>query len=231
MESAGKAVFFCNVHMLMLSQEDGDLESAMASADFVIPDGVPVAWLQRWLGEGSADVFRGYEAVEMLCSLAASSGRAVGFLGSTDKVLQGMTEQLKQRHADLNIDYLYSPPLLGEEIDPDPELVEQINSKNLACLFVGLGCPKQEKWVAAYGSHLNCNLLAVGAAFDWLAGTTAKPPAWMEQRGLAWLFRLAQNPRRMWYRYLIYNSKFVLKSAKLLTWDKLGMKKSEKGNG
>ena len=87
-------------------------------------------------------------------------------------------------------------------------------------LFVGLGCPKQEKWAARYGPELDCHVLAVGAAFDWLAGTTRKPPDWTEKAGLAWLWRLAQNPRRMWHRYLIYNTKFILKSAKLLTWDR-----------
>ena len=215
-----KSVFFCNVHMLMLSREDQDLASAMASADIVFADGVPEAWLQRKLGARDADVLRGYEAVELVCRQAADTDAAIGFLGSTDVVLRKLTANLEQKHKGLSINYIHSPGQISEVIEIDSDLVEQINAKQLYCLFIGLGCPKQEKWVSRYGPHLNCNLLAVGAAFDWLAGTSGKPPGWMENAGLAWFFRLAQSPGKMWRRYLIYNTKFVALATKLLLWDK-----------
>ncbi|NNK52264.1 MAG: WecB/TagA/CpsF family glycosyltransferase [Xanthomonadales bacterium] len=215
-----KSVFFCNAHMLMLSREDEALAAAMVAADMVFADGVPVAWLQRRSGAPDADVLRGYEAVELICGETAGSDRKIGFLGSTEHVLAGLSKSLRERYPSLSIDYLHSPGMINDVIQPEGELIAQINGKNLHCLFVGLGCPKQEKWVQEYAPHLNCSLLAVGAAFDWLAGTTRKPPEWMEKSGLAWLFRLIENPAKMWHRYLIYNTKFMLASFKLLTWDK-----------
>lgn len=219
-EDGPKSIIFCNVHMLMLSQEDMELASAMAAADFVMPDGVPVAWLQRRLGHRRADVLRGYEAVTTLCAQAASLGKSVGFLGSTEVVLKELSKHLKQRHQGLEVSYLYAPPLIRDKIEVNSSLVKSINSYDLDCLFVGLGCPKQEKWIARYGPELNCSVLAVGAAFDWISGRTNKPPGWIENIGFAWLFRLMQDPRRMWPRYLIYNSEFVIKSVKLLLWDR-----------
>lgn len=215
-----KSILFCNVHMLMLSQKDYDLASAMKAAGFIIPDGVPIAWLQHRLGYNDADVLRGYEAVNVLCAQAASLGKSVGFLGSTEVVLKELSKHLKQRHQGLEVSYLYAPPLIRDKIEVNSSLVKSINSYDLDCLFVGLGCPKQEKWIARYGPELNCSVLAVGAAFDWISGGTNKPPGWIENIGFAWLFRLMQDPRRMWPRYLIYNSEFVIKSVKLLLWDR-----------
>ena len=215
-----KSAFFCNVHMLMLSREDAALSAAMVSADMVFADGVPVAWLQRRTGTADAGVLRGYEALEMICGEAARSGEKIGFFGSTENVLSRLSDNLRQKFPSLKIGFVHSPGPVGESIRPEPDLISQINAENLHALFIGLGCPRQEKWVATYAPHLNCNLLAVGAAFDWLAGTTRKPPDWMEKAGLAWFFRLMENPAKMWRRYMIYNTKFVLASLKLLTWDK-----------
>jgi N-acetylglucosaminyldiphosphoundecaprenol N-acetyl-beta-D-mannosaminyltransferase len=210
------AALFCNVHMLMLSQEDEQLASAMDRAELVFADGFPVAWLQRRLGRPDSDVLRGFEAVLEVCWYAARSGSPVGFLGSTDTVLSELKRSIEGRCPGLRIPYLVSPPDLKRDISVDARLVEKINSLGLTCLFVGLGCPKQELWVAAYRPHLNCSLLAVGAAFDWLAGTTRMPPSWMLQHGLGWLFRLLQDPVRMSHRYIKYNTKFLIKTAGLL---------------
>jgi len=211
-----QAVFFCNVHMLMISQDDAALAEAMASANLLIPDGVPLAWLQRRLGHANSAVLRGYEAVRLLCAEAAASGKSVGFLGSTDEVLDAMAANLRHAYPGLEVALQYSPPISSEALVLDRAFMERINSQELFCLFVGLGCPKQEKWVARHAPELNCSLLAVGAAFGWLAGTTRKPPAWMERSGLGWLFRLVQNPRKMWHRYLVYNTRFIISSAVLL---------------
>lgn len=189
----------------------------MDRASLVIPDGVPVAWLQRKLGVSCAGVYRGYQAVEALCSAAAGTGQPVGFFGSTESVLAALIAQLSGRHPNLSVKFCRSPPLFSSlDIKVDSDLVKEINTRNLRYLFVGLGCPKQEIWIDKYADELNCSLLGVGAAFDWLAGTTSKPPGWMEQSGLAWLYRLIQHPRKMWYRYLVYNTKFIFASAQLL---------------
>ena len=211
---------FCNVHMIMLAQEDKALANAISEADYVFADGVPVAWLQARLHRRPARAFRGYEAMLYLCERACSAGHKVGLFGSTEKVLAGLRQNLVQKFPALQISYAAAPAYVeGELKSPDSEIAA-INAAGLRYLFVGLGCPKQEKWMQCHASQLNCSLLGVGAAFDWLAGTTPKPPAWMEQAGLGWLFRLALNPRRLWRRYLVYNSKFILAALKALYFNR-----------
>ena len=212
----GRSMFFCNVHMLMLSQQDAGLASAMLSADFVFPDGVPIAWLQRRLGFTEADVFRGEEALEQVCERATAEGQSIGFYGASGEVLSELASNLQQRYPDLKIGYLQAPGKIANEPAFDNHVADQINAQNLSCLFIGLGCPKQEKWAALYASKLNCDLVCVGAVFDWYAGKTRKPPDWTVNAGLAWLYRLLQDPRRMWRRYLVYNSKFIIMTIKLM---------------
>jgi len=211
-----QSVFFCNVHMLMLAQEDTALAGAMRDADRVFADGVPVAWLQRRLSGRDAQVIRGYEVMLAACEYAAKHGEGIGLLGSTEPVMQALVDGLQARFPGLDIRYRHCPPYVASELCSAPEELQAIRDSDIKWLFVGLGCPKQEKWVARYRDAFDCNVLAVGAAFDWLSGRTGKPPAWMERYALAWLHRLLQNPSKMWYRYLKYNTKFVLKASKLL---------------
>jgi N-acetylglucosaminyldiphosphoundecaprenol N-acetyl-beta-D-mannosaminyltransferase len=209
-------VLFCNVHMLMLSREDSQLATAMDQADWVLADGVPVAWLQRRISAKQAQVIRGYELMLELCRFARDQQQRIGLLGSTPDVLRQLADKLQQRFPGLQIACQHAPEFSTGVPQTDAEALEEINHAAVQWLFVGMGCPKQEKWIHQYGDSLDCHLLGVGAAFDWLAGSTAKPPGWMEKAGLAWLFRLLQNPRKMWYRYLNFNSKFLYNSAKLL---------------
>ena len=214
--SAGSAVYFCNVHMLMLSRGDPVLAQAMDAAEFVFPDGVPVAWLQRRLGQADATVLRGYEAMELVCERAARNNQTVGIFGGTDKILEALSDSLLTRFPGLRIVLAHAPPMIEEDSPVDPGLVEMIQTAAPHFLFVSLGCPKQEKWIHRYREHLNCAMLGVGAAFGWLAGTSARPPAWMERLGLVWLFRLVTDPRRTARRYFVYNTQFLLAAAKML---------------
>lgn len=210
---------FCNVHMLMLSQKDKVLAEAIQSADYVFADGVPVAWLQGRLHETSASVLRGYEAVLQLCERVSRVGQPVGFLGSTPEVLEALVAELNARFPLLEVAFQSSPPFVENELlSTEPEL-DSLNSAGLAHLFVGLGCPKQEKWIHRHARKLNCSVLGVGAAFEWLAGVEPLPPHWMEKSGLGWLHRLLHNPGRMWHRYLVYNPAFAVAAARAL-WDK-----------
>lgn len=213
---AAHSALFCNVHMLMLSRQDTALASAMDDADYVFADGVPVAWIQSRIAGRKAYVLRGYEAVQFLCARAASQEKRVGLYGSTPEVLERLANYLKSRYSSLEIGLMRAPPVVeGELASSRPEL-DSINAAGLDYLFVGLGCPKQEKWIHRYAGELDCSVLGVGAAFDWLAGTTHMPPRWMAESGLAWLHRLAHDPLRLWKRYLIYNTAFVFTAAKVL---------------
>ena len=211
-----QSVYFCNVHMLMLSQEDPALARAMDNAGWVFADSAPVAWLQRRISGKDAKVIPGYKIMLAICDRAAKTGERVGFLGSTPEVMSQLVNSLSGRFKDLPVSYQYCPPYMQGELVLSQEESQALKKADIQWLFVGLGCPKQEKWIATYSSELNCHTLGVGAAFDWLSGSVKKPPDWMERLGLAWVFRLMNNPRRMWSRYLIYNTKFLIKVSGFL---------------
>jgi len=211
-----QSVFFCNVHMLMLAQEDPTLANAMDNADMVFADSAPVAWLQRRISGKDAKVIPGYKIMLAICERAAKRGEQIGFMGSTSEVMNQLVANLCARFEGLSVAYQYCPPFMpGELVSTDEEL-QALKQSDISWLFVGLGCPKQEKWIATYGKELGCHTLGVGAAFDWLSGSVKKPPDWTERFGLAWVYRLLNNPRRMWSRYLIYNTKFLVRAIVFL---------------
>jgi len=208
------SVYFCNVHMLMLAQEDPVLHEAMRSADVIFADGVPVAWLQGRLSGKDAKVIRGYEMMLAICERAARHREKVGFIGSTQNVMDGLVTNLRERFQDLEVSFQYCPPVMDGDLTSTHAELASIKDSGIEWLFVGLGCPKQEKWITKHINELDCKVLGVGAAFDWISGNISKPPAWMERFALAWLYRLLQNPSKMWQRYLIYNSRFIAKAIR-----------------
>ena len=212
-DNPNQSVFFCNVHMLMLAQEDKVLAKAMNNADWVFADSAPVAWLQRRISGERAKVIPGYKIMLAVCDYAAKHDQKVGLMGSTPSVMNQLVNNLSSRFADLSISYQYCPPFMQGELVTTEKELQALKESGIQWLFVGLGCPKQEKWVAAYGNKIDCHALAVGAAFDWLSGSVKKPPDWMERFGLAWVYRLLNNPRKMWSRYLIYNTKFLIRAG------------------
>jgi N-acetylglucosaminyldiphosphoundecaprenol N-acetyl-beta-D-mannosaminyltransferase len=214
-QNSKQSMYFCNVHMLMLSQEDPVLSAAMDRTDWVFADGVPIAWLQSRVSGEEAKVIRGYEFMLAVCEHAAKTGEKIGFMGSTDEVIKDLVKNLHERFEGLNVVYQYCPPFMENELTSTQEELQNIRDSQLRWLFVGLGCPKQEKWIASYKGELNCNILGVGAAFDWLSGHVKMPPRWMESSGLGWLYRLLNNPLKMWRRYFIYNSKFIFRVIKM----------------
>ncbi len=151
-----------------------------------------------------------------VCERAARKGDKVGFLGSTDEVMKSLVSNLCERFEGLNVVYQYCPPFMKDQLTSTQEEIQSIKDSKVKWLFVGLGCPKQEKWIANYKDELNCNILGVGAAFDWLSGLEKMPPHWMESSGLGWLYRLINNPLKMWRRYFIYNSKFLVRVIGML---------------
>jgi len=199
----------------MLAQDDKVLANAMDNADVVFADGVPIAWLQSRLTDQDAEVIRGYEIMLAVCERAEKNGEKVGFFGSTDDVMKSLIDKLCVQFKNLNVAYQMCPQFVEGEIASSVEDLQAINESGIRWLFVGLGCPKQEKWIYRYNNELKCNILGVGAAFDWLSGLTRKPPKWMEKYALAWLYRLFQNPSRMFHRYMKYNSRFILRVLKL----------------
>jgi N-acetylglucosaminyldiphosphoundecaprenol N-acetyl-beta-D-mannosaminyltransferase len=140
---------------------------------------------------------------------AASQCLPVGFYGSVPEVLKSLVNRMRLRFPSLQIVYTCSPPFRPMTAQEDAEIIRAVRTAGVRILFVGLGCPRQERWIDAHRGKIAAVMIGVGAAFDFHAGFKRQAPAWMQARGLEWLFRLLQEPRRLWKRYLFKNSRFV----------------------
>lgn len=198
-----------NVHMLMEAHDSPNFKGVVNGADLVAPDGMPLVWMIRL--KGKRDQQRVYGPTLMLHVLAAAAREniPVGFYGSAPHVLESLVERMQARYEGLNVAFSVSPPF--HELTPpeDDAIVKKFNQSGARILFVGLGCPKQEIWMANHRGKINAVMLGVGAAFDFHAGIKPQAPAWMQNIGLEWLFRLFSEPRRLWKRYLYHNPRFV----------------------
>jgi N-acetylglucosaminyldiphosphoundecaprenol N-acetyl-beta-D-mannosaminyltransferase len=204
--------FVCaaNVHMVMEGHDHLDFRDKVNAADLVTPDGMPLVWVLRRMGSWNQERVYGPELMLRLLTKAEECGIHVGFLGSTPETLAQLVEQIHQRFPNLRIAYTYSPPFGPVMPEEDLEIVREINESGAGILFIGLGCPKQEKWMAAHSGKIQVVMVGVGAAFDFIAGTKRQAPVWMQKSGLEWLYRLGYEPRRLWRRYLYHNSRYVL---------------------
>jgi N-acetylglucosaminyldiphosphoundecaprenol N-acetyl-beta-D-mannosaminyltransferase len=202
-------VCVCNVHLVMEANDDAATGRAVAGADLVTPDGVPLVWGLHLLGLRDAERVHGPWLLPHLCEEAARRKVPVGFYGGTPQVLADLIAELRRRSPDLEVAYQHSPPFRGLSEEEDGDVVREIVASGARILFVGLGCPSQERWMAAHRERLPLVMLGVGAAFDFVSGHKREAPMWMQQMGLGWLFRLACEPRRLWYRYAYHNPRFL----------------------
>lgn len=179
--------------------------------DLVTPDGQPVRWALNWLYQTHLpDRVYGPELMLRLCRQAAEIGLPVYFFGSHPETLRRLCANLHQKFPHLQI--AGCRPSYFRRLAPDENetLRREIYAGGAKLVFVGLGCPRQEVWIYEQRLALAMPLIAVGAAFDFIAGTKPQAPHWMQKRGLEWCFRLIHEPRRLWQRYLIYNPLFIL---------------------
>jgi N-acetylglucosaminyldiphosphoundecaprenol N-acetyl-beta-D-mannosaminyltransferase len=163
-----------------------------------------------------------------LCERAAKENISVYCYGSTEETLRLLRGQLAAAFPTLEITS-ESPPFRALPTNEDDLAVERINSSGAGIVFVGLGCPKQECWMAEHRGRINAVMIGVGAAFDFHAGTIKRAPKWMQNAGLEWLHRLASEPRRLWKRYLVTNTLFIIGAAKQLLKTKIATKNRIKG--
>lgn len=202
-------VCITNVHVTMESYDSADYRALVNAADLVTPDGMPLVWALRLFGARDATQVRGPTLIQHLLEQAAAAGVAVGFYGGTPEVLSLLLEVCRERYPALHVAYAHAPPFRPLTEEEDAAIVREINHSGVRILFVGLGCPKQERWMAAHRGAVNGVMLGVGAAFDFLAGVKREAPIWMQRAGLEWCFRLASEPRRLWRRYAYHNPRFV----------------------
>jgi len=212
--SESRYVCVSNVHVTMESYDSAEFRSIVNGADLVIPDGMPLVWALRLFGVVEATQVRGHTLTVHVLERAAAEGIAVGFYGASPAVLTCMLDACRRRFPGLRVAYAHAPPFRQLTVDEDATVVREINRTGARILFIGLGCPKQERWMAWHKGRVNAVMLGVGAAFDFLAGVKAQAPAWMQRAGLEWLFRLATEPRRLWHRYAYHNPRFVMLLAR-----------------
>ncbi|MGQ0542242.1 MAG: WecB/TagA/CpsF family glycosyltransferase [Blastocatellia bacterium] len=216
-------VCFSTVHMVMESNDDPMYAAKVNGADLVIPDGMPLVWMQKLQGRRNAARTRANDMMGELCRYAEKENLSVGFYGGQQQVIDMIVERAAVDFPDLKVAYAFSPPFRTLTEDEDETVMQEINAASPDLLFMGLGCPKQENWMAANKGRLRCVMFGVGASFDFYAGNIKECPPWMGRVGLEWLFRLWQEPKRLWYRYLILNPRFVA----LATLQLLRLKKFE----
>jgi N-acetylglucosaminyldiphosphoundecaprenol N-acetyl-beta-D-mannosaminyltransferase len=206
------------VHTVVASQDDPELRDAVLNASFTVPDGQPLVWAMNALGHDLPSRVYGPELMERACERAARTGLRFYLYGGRDQgALVQLALNLRRRHPGVRIVGGYSPPF--REMTPEEEeaVVEEVNASGADVVWVGIGVPKQEKWMARMRPRLQAPVLVgVGAAFDFHAGLVPQAPDWMQRLGLEWAFRLAHEPRRLWKRYLTYNSLFLWLLARQL---------------
>ena len=200
------------VHALTVGHSDPEMREALRGATLVLPDGMPVVWAANLLGANLTDRVYGPELMLRYNERCAERGHRVWLYGGRDQgSLVQLALNLRRRHPGIDIVGGYSPPFRPMTDEEEETLVNQINDARPDILWVGIGVPKQEKWMARMRERLDVPVMcAVGAAFDFHAGRISQAPAWMQQRGLEWIYRIAQEPRRLLPRYLYFNPRFVL---------------------
>ncbi len=202
-------VTICNVHVVVSASRDAAYRDIINRSDMATPDGAPVAWMLRRQGFAGQPRISGPDLMWALCQRAAAEGLPIYCYGSTDSTLGLLEARLRAAFPALKMT-MESPPFRALSAEEDAAAVARINASGAGIVFVGLGCPKQERWMAEHRGRVNAVMIGVGAAFDFHAGTVRRAPAWMRDNGLEWLHRLVSEPRRLWKRYLVTNSLFML---------------------
>jgi len=209
--STGNYGYVCiaNVDMLTRAKRSPELSTALRRSLFTFMDGMPVVWALKLKGCLNAERNYGPALMLSVCEKAARHKTSIFLYGGSSDELLALQVSLKRRIPDLRIAGALSPPLLPEKPAIDSEVVKQINASGARIVFVGLGCPKQEHWMAVHSGQINAVCIGVGLAFAQNAGKVARAPALMQRMGMEWLFRLIQEPKRLWRRYLVGNSMFI----------------------
>jgi len=210
---------FTNVHVVMSAQNNKELMAALNhSAAFSQPDGMPLVWAMKTYGKKFKDRVYGPDTFELCMKKSVELNLKHFFYGSTEKTLKLLQNNLLKKFPGLVISGSYSPPFRPLTVEEEKEVTKKINESGANIVWVGLGAPKQEIWVDKMAGKLSAPVIvAIGAAFDFHAGTVKQAPDWMQNHGLEWLYRLIQEPHRLWFRYFYYNPLYIIK----FTWERI----------
>ncbi len=208
-------VSVCNVHSVMSARRDERLGSVIANSEIATPDGVPLVWALRWTARPEQERVYGPELMRRALVDEAGHGLNHFLYGSSDETLAALTAAISDFAPTAKLVGQISPPYRDVTAKERAEHLEAIRSSGADVVWVGLGMPKQELWMGEVRDELpGVALVGVGAAFDFLAGNVKQAPRWMQRSGLEWLYRLIQEPRRLWKRYIWNNPAFVVLLAR-----------------
>ncbi|MCR5508962.1 MAG: WecB/TagA/CpsF family glycosyltransferase [Lachnospiraceae bacterium] len=205
---SGDYICVSNVHTTVMSYEDESYRNIQNGAILAIPDGGPLSSLGRKRGYKMSRT-TGPGFMEEVLKISAANGYRHYFYGSTGETLDKLKAVLEEKYPGLNIAGMYSPPFRPLTAEEDAAIVSKINSLSPDFIWVGLGAPKQEIWMAGHQGKVSGLMVGVGAAFDFFSGNIKRAPEWMQRLNLEWLYRLMQDPGRLFKRYLVTNTKFI----------------------
>jgi N-acetylglucosaminyldiphosphoundecaprenol N-acetyl-beta-D-mannosaminyltransferase len=207
----GQSSYVCvaNVHMVMEAFDSPKFRGVVNDADLSTPDGRPLVWALKMLGSRNASQVRGADLVMNVAERAAREDVPVGLYGGTPESLAEFVQVLHWRFPGIEVPCIIAPPFRPLTSEEDRAITKEIAASGARILFVGIGCPKQERWMAAHRGAFPAVMLGVGAAFDFHTGRVRQAPRWMQAAGLEWLFRLMMDPRRLWRRYVKHNPRFL----------------------
>lgn len=209
-------ICICNAHSVVTATSDEAFASAVRQADMATSDGAPVAWLiGKQTGQAQPRI-NGPDLMWRYLAEGSVQGGPVFLYGATEETLRILHARMMESFPSLQIAGSYSPPFRPLTDEEDEKVVDMINSSGATTVWVSLGCPKQEKWMAEHRGQIQAVMIGVGAAFDYHAGTIKRAPLWMQRNGLEWLHRFASEPGRLWKRYLVTNSVFIFLAARQL---------------
>jgi N-acetylglucosaminyldiphosphoundecaprenol N-acetyl-beta-D-mannosaminyltransferase len=220
-----KYVCVANVHMLIEAYQQPEFYNILQNADLVTPDGMPLVWMLKIFGVRKPSRIAGMDILLALCQHSAENEISLFFVGSTDKVLHKIRSRIEVEFPNVTIAGMESPPFKSRIESKNHSLADRINKSEANIIFVALGCPKQEQWMAMHKGDIKGVMIGLGAAFEVFAGEKEWAPVWIRKAGLEWLFRLIQEPRRLWKRYLYTNSFFIYLIIKQFLLHKFSKKK------
>lgn len=205
----GRYICVSNVHTTVMAHDNENYRNVQNGAALRLPDGKPLSVVSRKRGFKEAERVTGPDLMRELFEESQKTGLRMFFYGSTDDILAELKEKLFEKYPDMQIAGMYSPPFRKLTEEEDLRDVEMINNTSPDIVWVGLGAPKQEIWMNRHQGKINAVMIGVGAGFDYFAGRIKRAPKWMQRMSLEWLYRLLQEPGRLFKRYFVTNTKFL----------------------
>ena len=211
-----RVICICNAHSVVTARQDKEFNQVLNDADMSTPDGAPVAWMIKKLSGQPQARINGPDLMLKYCEHAEKIGQSIYLYGGQESTLNILVDVLKSKYPNLRIAGYLSPPFRELNAEEKQKIIHDINDSGAHTVWVGLGCPKQEKWMYEHKGKINAVMIGVGAAFDYHAGTIKRAPKWMQNSGLEWFHRLCSEPKRLWKRYLVTNTLFIIYAFKQL---------------